>query len=1556
MSVRLDRSITDQLKLSNTHTFAIDTAITDFMDAFNSGVANAEGPLRVLGYLTPEETRDVNDTLRDFLWHLFDPQVDARDLLNYAIGVGFALGMVGVRGSWVVETHPYFASCFHKILHLTALPKPDSDRLMTTMRDRLSMCVVAILAEEERIDEQLSEGIERVNLAVASSNTSADLIRSTLSALHSIEGVASVAFGRADPNGTILFEYFEGEGFGKYLELLEGGFAAPILIDADDQAGQGPSGRAWRSGEIQFCDSYSVDSTMAPWLATAAVGGFRSSLALPVTDADGESVGVLNIYSRWPGFFTVQKRHRAFAYLQQVLSSTLVKLDAGNVISHQMRNQFRSMIRSDSLVMLYQPIVELRTGSIAKFECLARLRDDQGELVSPSEFMAALGSEDLFVLFERGLKLGFEALATWERSGLVTGISVNLPTQGVGDSRYFETVKAELARAEIDPRRLTLELTEEKDLAEAAFDSVSLLVGLRSLGVLVAQDDLGSGYSSLVRLERFGFNEVKIDQELVRAAGDPKNALDLIQHLTRLSHDLGIEVVVEGLESTALIEAAAIMGADYGQGYGIARPLETDRVVAWFDNFSWSANFAAPTTALGALAALRRWSRQVLALGDYSELIGSSLPLSELKGHLRCFPELQLDDRLGNFAQASPEDRTLSLLAIEDELASYLNSREQSREGNLGNPLALRVDATKDHTLHSKHDSIGEVQFTGVQLREILALQNGIVRSMSTGSKLDDILSEVCLAAEAMLVNSVATVMTLGSDGALYLASGPSLNEAAKEKLGRLQPGPTSGSCGAAVFCHEPVFVGNTQIDSRWQDLREAVNEFGLRACWSFPVFDPKGEILGTFALTSFENRMPSSFHRLLMETCANLVSIALDRDQVNKELELRIERLSHMFDGNQAMKFIFDADSGEIIDFNTAISSFYGYSDQELSHMTMFDLNPSMSPQLLAEVADRAALDGSYQGRAVYRLKSGEERSVEYFTHLYVERGKRLFVTIFHDITERLVVEEHLARERNLLASILNELSGMVVVFGENGTVTHFNRAAELITGCTLSQLLQDQTLWHQWIDPSAHDAAAQGFRDLFAGRGIGPLEIWHTNRDRERRLIAIHGTKVVAENGDIEALVLLGTDITEAHSANELVRAQRDFYSNVMDAIPQVIMVLDRRANIVSCNRALKDLLGIDENELMGEASRVVDLFSASGQIGARAWFADAVAGNVNESSIAAIYDRNKNRRIFEWKCTSLGGDKGPHSYFVITAADITERRHDQHQLEKAALVFEHSSQAILMLGVKGQILDVNPAFCQITGYSRVEALGLDANELADEVNGEGFLSRLTEVLEKEGSWSGTIWRRRKDNTVFPALTHLSVLGVPGQREIQILSIFSDISDIVKYQEELADLAYHDGLTKLPNRSLLAEKIHGAMARARRTNGVLGLVYLDLDNFKPINDTYGHSCGDRLLVQLSRRIKEALREVDTVARIGGDEFVCVIDGLENVEACSAILQRLVQAIKEPIVLGERGDLVWVTASMGVLFYSDGESDPDTLLRRADQLMYEAKRAGGNQYVVGDI
>ena len=1556
MALGVDRSFVAHIKLSNPHTIAIDSAITDFMAIFYSGVATAEGPLRVLGYLSPEETQDVNVTLRDFLWHLFDPRVGDQDLVKYAIGVGFALGMVGVRASWVVETHPYFARCFHKILHLADLPKPESDRLMTTMRDRLSICVVAILAEEERIDEQLSEGIERVNFAVGTSNTSADLIRSTLSALHSIEGVASVSFGRADSNGTILYEYFEGQGFGKYLELLESGLAAPMVIDSDDEAGQGPSGRAWRSGAIQFCDSFAVDSSLAPWLATAAVVGFRSILVLPVTNADGESVGLLNVYSPWPGFFTVQKRYRAFAYLQQVLSSTLVKLDAGNVISHQKRNQFRSMIRSDSLVMLYQPIVDLRTGSIAKLECLARLRNDQDELVSPLEFMAALGSEDLFVLFERGLTFGLEALETWEHNGFVTGISVNLPTQGVGDSRYLETVKRELARTGIDPRRLTLELTEEKDLAEAAFDSVSLLVGLRSLGVLVAQDDLGSGYSSLVRLERFGFHEVKIDQELVRAVGDPKNALDLIQHLTRLSHDLGIEVVVEGLESAALIEAAAIMGADYGQGYGIARPLEADQVVSWFENFSWNVNFATPRTALGALAALRRWSRQVLALGDYSELIGSSLPLSELKGYLRRFPELGLDDRLGNFAQASPEERTLSLLAIEDELASYLNTQEHSRDIDSQHAEPLRVDALGTYPFCREKDSLGEVPFTGVQLREILALQNGIVRSMSTGTKLDDLLSEVCLAAEAMLVNSVATVMTLGSDGALYLASGPSLTEAAKAKLGKLKPGPNSGSCGAAVFHHEPVFVGNTQIDSRWRDLRETVNEFGLRACWSFPVFDPKGEILGTFALTSFENRMPSSFHRLLMETCANLVSIILDRDQVNKELELRSERLSHMFDGNQAMKFIFDADSGEIIDFNTAISSFYGYSDQELCQMTLFDLNPSMSPQMLIDLADRVALEGSYQGTAVHRLKSGEERSLEYYTHLYVERGKRLFMSIFHDVTERLVVEQQLARERNLSAAILNELSGMVVVLGENGIVTHFNRAAELITGCTLSQLSQDPTLWHQWIDPSVHDSVSQAFRDLLSGRAVGPLEIWHTNRNGERRLIGMRDTKVVSENGDIEAVVLLGTDTTEAHRANELVQAQRDFYSNVMDAIPQVIMVLDRRARIVSCNRALNDLLGIDENEVIGQPSAVADLFSASGQIGARAWFMDAIAGNVKETSIAAIYDRHKNRRIFEWKCTPLAGPKGPQSYFVITAADITQRRHDQHQLEKAALVFEHSSQAIVMLGAKGQILDVNPAFCQITGYSRVEALGLDANALADELNGEGFLSRLAEVLEKESSWSGTIWKRRKDNTMFPAFTHLSVLRVPGQREIQVLSIFSDISDIVTYQEELADLAYHDGLTKLPNRSLLAEKIHGAMARARRTNGVLGLVYLDLDNFKPINDTYGHSCGDRLLVQLATRIKEALREVDTVARIGGDEFVCVIDGLENVEACSAILQRLVQAIKEPIELGERGDLVWVTASMGVLFYSDGESDPDTLLRRADQLMYEAKRAGGNQYVVEAI
>ncbi len=660
---------------------AVDAAIEAFMARANAKLAQEAGPAKVLGFLNQGETSSFWASQERFLRDLIDHRGTRDEMDKYARRLGYAHAMVGVKPSWVLGMIPLFGELFHEVVKAIQFAPCESDLTLNAMSERLGAALRAMVYVDESIDDLLADCIDEVNAAISAATTSVDLICSTIAAIQAFAGVASVAYGRADGKGNLLYEYFEGAEFARYLELVTSGAAAAMTSLPGAATGHGPSGRAWRSGQIQHSSSFSTDPTMAPWQQVAERLGLRSLLALPILNSTGDSIGVVNIYSKWPGYFAPHKRYRAFAYIQQAMSAALVQLDAGPVVPASQRDKFREMLRGDSLEMHFQPIVDLRSGNIVKLEALARLRGHAGVLITPAQFMGAFGSEDLYVLFQRGLAISIAVLERLESQGIKTDVSVNLPTQGTKDQRYYEAVALALASSSVAAERLTLELTEEGKLSETTLDEAPELCRMRSLGVLIAQDDLGAGYSSLLRLERFGFHDVKIDQELIRGAGDARNALDLIQHLTGLAHDLGIGVVVEGLEGPALLEAAAIMGADYGQGYGIARPMPESEIAAFFADFRWSTDVTSPVTALGALAAMRRWSRQLLAMGNYGNLIESSMPIDELKHLLRGFPELDLEGHFSRHYHGSAAARALSLAELEEKLSGLFASEPRPVRG-----------------------------------------------------------------------------------------------------------------------------------------------------------------------------------------------------------------------------------------------------------------------------------------------------------------------------------------------------------------------------------------------------------------------------------------------------------------------------------------------------------------------------------------------------------------------------------------------------------------------------------------------------------------------------------------------------------------------------------------------------------------------------------------------------------------------------------------------------------------------------------------------------------
>lgn len=292
---------------------------------------------------------------------------------------------------------------------------------------------------------------------------------------------------------------------------------------------------------------------------------------------------------------------------------------------------------------------------------------------------------------------------------------------------------------------------------------------------------------------------------------------------------------------------------------------------------------------------------------------------------------------------------------------------------------------------------------------------------------------------------------------------------------------------------------------------------------------------------------------------------------------------------------------------------------------------------------------------------------------------------------------------------------------------------------------------------------------------------------------------------------------------------------------------------------------------------------------------------------------------------------------------------------RLRQAANVFEHTHEGICITDAQGVILNVNRAFIRITGYAKPDVLGQTPSMLASGRHDAAFFRIMWHSLHDTGHWSGEIWNKTKSGYIFPQQLTISAVQDELGRTTSYVGLYADISALKAQEQQLERMAHYDMLTQLPNRLLLSSRIQQAMTDTHEMR-TFAVAFLDLDGFKAVNDTHGHESGDALLKALGQRMQQALRSGDTLARIGGDEFVALLHDLPRREACIPVLQRLLQAAATSVRIGEH-DLS-VSASIGVSFFPPTHKSPigvDDLLRQADQAMYQAKQTGRNRYHLFD-
>ena len=638
----------------------------------------------------------------------------------------------------------------------------------------------------------------------------------------------------------------------------------------------------------------------------------------------------------------------------------------------------------------------------------------------------------------------------------------------------------------------------------------------------------------------------------------------------------------------------------------------------------------------------------------------------------------------------------------------------------------------------------------------------------------------------------------------------------------------------------------------------------------------------------------------------------------------------------------------------NQAFVNTTGYSRTEA-----IGQNPSMlhsgktSKQTYQDMWTRLKAGEVWKGEFINKRKDGSE-FVELALISPVQQPDGSishYLGIKEDITERKRLERQLSEQLAFTQSVIDaEINGIAVCheIAEAPYVqfTVWNRSMEHLTGYSLQEI--NVLGWRQILDrgPDPKNLAGEMMRRIGNGEHLLGEEWTIIRKTGEQRIVQLHTTQCSHDDNGAHVLAVMN-DITERKQMEVRLKDSESRLRAIIENEPECIKILDAEGRLVQMNPAGLRMIEADHAE-QAIGQLVLDLIAPEHRE-AFAELHDRVIAGKSAQLEYEIIGIKGGRRWVDTHAVPMKEADGQTVHLAVTR-DIQERKQAEHQLRIAATVFE-SQEGMMVTDANQIILRVNKAFTRITGYTAMDALGKKPRMLKSGRHDQAFYEAIWANLHKTGNWEGEIWNRRKNGEIYPEYLAIAAVKNPNGVVTHFVGTLTDITLRKASEEEIERLAFYDPLTQLPNRRLLQERLKSALASSHRSGQKGALLFIDLDNFKALNDTLGHDMGDLLLQQVAARLNACVRENDTVARLGGDEFVIMLEDLSeltygSLNQSETIGQKILAAVNLPFKLGTQEYLS--TSSIGIALF-DGHEHSDELLKRADIAMYQAKNSGRN-------
>jgi diguanylate cyclase (GGDEF)-like protein/PAS domain S-box-containing protein len=812
----------------------------------------------------------------------------------------------------------------------------------------------------------------------------------------------------------------------------------------------------------------------------------------------------------------------------------------------------------------------------------------------------------------------------------------------------------------------------------------------------------------------------------------------------------------------------------------------------------------------------------------------------------------------------------------------------------------------------------------------------------------------------------------------------------------------SSAFCSHAIETVDTLVVPDALLDARFANNPLVLGAPHIRFYAGSPIYSHSGHPLGTLCIIDTKPRQFDKAQRDLLESLARMVEAEINKHSINaareraerslhelnEALEERIrERTSDLEEKNEALNreirqrceveatlrcsearirtmidssfsaFIATDAAGFIIEWNASAERIFGWSGQQVigralsstiipdRHRGVFEGHMSrFGSEGLGELADR-----TLQLPASSRTRG--EITVEFTINTFSLDGTSYFGAFLHDVSERLQAKQVLAQKQELLDAVLETVDVGVIACDANGELSFFNRAAREYHGQAPSQMdVGDWAAHYDLYQADGHTRLAAHEIPLLralGGETVRDAKMIVAPRGMKRRTMLASGRRLISHSGERLGAVVAMKDITELNEWQEKLRANERRLRAITENLPAMIGQIDRHGRFVFLNSRSMKFYGKPAERLLGHPLR--DAYSIAEYAQVQPHIEMAMRGEKTSFESELIVGD----KCFHYHASFVPNldEAGDPDGFLAMAFDITSRKEIEllksESEERLRTITDNVPVLISYLDNDLRYGFANAMHKQWLGVRSEDMVGRGITE----VFGQHYYQEREASLKLAlaGNMSNielTTTRKGRDRV-------LSTTYIPHMRHGVVAGIYvlaTDATASREYERQLISLANADPLTSLPNRRMYEEHLDAALARSRRQRSPLALMYLDLDNFKQINDSLGHAAGDQVLVEFGKRIRSVLRETDMLARLAGDEFTIVLESVNSLGACERVAGKILDALQTPFDIA--GKALAVSASIGVAF-SNAASSAGSLASHADASLYAAKRAGRNRFHV---